>query len=132
MTECIKKRVYGAIVLTFIVGAVCVLFYYQGRINASPIILVIGWAAVVVSCYFIGKSLWFYAMHDERGLDLNPQYQGRHADLLREKKAVLRAIKDTEFDCDMGKISQEDAEAIIMVYRKRAIEVLRALEESNS
>jgi len=50
------------------------------------------------------------------------------AELRDEKRRLLRAIKELEFDHGMGKLSQADFDAVIHTYRLRAIEVMRALE----
>lgn len=50
------------------------------------------------------------------------------AELREEKRRLLRAIKELEFDHGMGKLSSADFEAVIGTYRLRAIEVMRALE----
>jgi hypothetical protein len=50
------------------------------------------------------------------------------AELRDEKRRLLRAIKELEFDHGMGKLSQADFDAVINTYRLRAIEVMRALE----
>lgn len=50
------------------------------------------------------------------------------AELRDEKRRLLRAIKELEFDHGMGKLSQPDFDAVMKTYRLRAIEVMRALE----
>lgn len=54
------------------------------------------------------------------------------AELRDEKRRLLRAIKELEFDHGMGKLSQQDFDAVIKTYRLRAIEVMRALEGGQS
>ncbi len=53
------------------------------------------------------------------------------AELREEKRRLLRAIKELEFDHGMGKLSLVDFEAVIATYRLRAIEVMRALDHSD-
>jgi hypothetical protein len=50
------------------------------------------------------------------------------AELRDEKRRLLRAIKELEFDFGMGKLSKGDFDNVIATYRLRAIEVMRALE----
>ncbi|PCC72637.1 hypothetical protein SAMN02745121_01751 [Nannocystis exedens] len=50
------------------------------------------------------------------------------SELREEKRRLLRAIKELEFDHGMGKLSTADFEAVIGTYRVRAIEVMRALD----
>lgn len=54
------------------------------------------------------------------------------AELRDEKRRLLRAIKELEFDFGMGKLSQVDHDTVIATYRLRAIEVMRALEGGSS
>lgn len=51
------------------------------------------------------------------------------AELREDKRRILRAIKELEFDHAMGKLSDEDFREIGDRYRMRAIEVLRLLDE---
>jgi hypothetical protein len=54
---------------------------------------------------------------------------GERGELEREKRTLLKAIKDAEFDQSMGKLSAADAKELITMYRARAIEIIKALEE---
>ena len=45
------------------------------------------------------------------------------------KRAVLRALKDLEFERGVGKISEEDYEALVAKYRAEAKRLLRTLED---
>lgn len=62
----------------------------------------------------------------ELGADMSTQ-----AELRDEKRRVLRAIKELEFDHAMGKLSDEDFKAVGDRYRLRAIEVMRALDDQD-
>ena len=46
-----------------------------------------------------------------------------------QKRAVLRALKDLEFERSVGKISEEDHEALVAKYRSEAKRLLRVLDE---
>lgn len=50
------------------------------------------------------------------------------AELRDEKRRLLRAIKELEFDHGMGKLSRADFDAVSATYKARAIEVMRALD----
>lgn len=54
--------------------------------------------------------------------------RGTRAGLREEKRRVLRALKELEFDHEMGKILGNDHEAVRDRYRLRAIEVMRQLD----
>ena len=55
---------------------------------------------------------------------------GPRTELEREKKTLLKAIKEAEFDHQMGKLSKADADHMMAVYRARAIELIKALEQT--
>jgi hypothetical protein len=53
-------------------------------------------------------------------------------ELEHEKRALLKAIKEAEFDLQMGKLSKADADAMITIYRTRAIEVIKEIDVQTS
>lgn len=48
-----------------------------------------------------------------------------------QKRAVLRALKDLEFERSVGKISEEDYKVLVAGYRKEAKRLLRLLDEAS-
>ncbi len=52
------------------------------------------------------------------------------SELRDEKRRLLRAIKELEFDYGMRKLSKQDFESVSGAYKMRAIEVMRALDGS--
>lgn len=53
----------------------------------------------------------------------------RRAELLNEKEAVLRSLKDLEFERDVGKISAEDFQRLDAELRQRAKRILKQLDD---
>jgi ribosomal protein L40E len=49
-----------------------------------------------------------------------------------QKRAVLRALKDLEFERSVGKITQEDYDELVAKYRAEAKRLLRMLDEENA
>jgi len=49
-------------------------------------------------------------------------------ELEREKRTLLKAIKNAEFDAQMNKLSKHDLEDMVRTYRLRAIDVIKLLE----
>lgn len=49
-----------------------------------------------------------------------------------QKRAVLRALKDLEFERAVGKISEEDAKVLVLEYRREAKRLLRMLDEASA
>ena len=54
---------------------------------------------------------------------------GARGELDKEKRTLLKAIKEAEFDHEMGKLSKADADAMIQMYRARAIAVIKELDQ---
>ena len=52
-------------------------------------------------------------------------------ELLREKKALFREIKDIELDFQMGKISEADFDELTMSYKGMAMEAMKQLDRLN-
>lgn len=92
-----------------------------------------GWLAVLLTARFLwqaGMSAAFDTGVDDDGDFWQPV--GKHDELQREKQSLLKAIKEMEFDHQMGKTSAEDFRELTRFYRARAIEVIKALEHSDS
>src|SRR5262245_44748833 len=56
----------------------------------------------------------------------------RKKELEREKAALLKALKELEFDHEMGKVSDVDFREIGGQYRGRAMRVMRQLDEAGA
>jgi hypothetical protein len=54
----------------------------------------------------------------------------RRKELDREKKSLLKALKELDFDHQMGKVSDKDFADISTQYRARAIRVMRQLDDA--
>lgn len=53
----------------------------------------------------------------------------RRMELLDEKDAVLKSLKDLEFERDVGKLSEEDFKRLDAEFRQRAKRILRTLDD---
>ena len=110
-------------------GWVFVLWHHRFRITAPVVFLMLGWMAVLSAVYFLWRTA------DNADLDDQEDWwkpAGRVEELVREKRSLLKAIKETELDRDTGKLSNADADAIIAGYRQRAIEVIKAIEAASA
>jgi hypothetical protein len=110
-------------------GWVFVLWHHRFRITAPVVLLMLGWMAVLSAVYFLWRTA------DNADLDDREDWwkpTGRLEELVREKRSLLKAIKETELDRDTGKLSGRDADEIIVRYRQRAIEVIKAIEEAEA
>lgn len=118
----------GAVVAAVIlVGTVVAL---GGRIEAATWGLVVAAAAMVFalrSLYRMATALArppVEAVLDE--LDV-AAYAGRR-ELREERRRLLRAINELQFDYEMGKLSDEDYRKVRQGYELQAVEVIRALD----
>jgi hypothetical protein len=112
-----------------LLGWLLILNVYNWRYTISVFFLWCGWFAMVGTAKLLWASFWLAAGTDEeadaRMGEIDESHRG---DLLREKKSLLRSIKDVEFDRDMGKMSEAEAGQILRVYRARAIEIIKELD----
>jgi len=111
-----------------VAGWLFVLKIHHWHLAPSTVILFIGWLAVLLAAGFLLQA----AMAAVRGVDGDDgefwRPEGRRDELLREKKSLLKAIKEIEFDHQLGKMSDEDAAKLSGFYRARAIEIMKVLD----
>jgi hypothetical protein len=98
------------------------------HLTVPVLMLWFGWAGVIATARF----LWWagIAMASDVGSDADAMdvSASRLRELLDEKKILVRAIKEIEFDRDLGKMSAEDAKDVMRFYRARAIEVIKEID----
>lgn len=105
---------------------------WQNRFHVTPpvVFVCLAFLAIVATVYTLWRT-GVVAVTDEDGEDDSTWGRplGARGELEREKKALLKAIKEAEFDREMGKLSKADAEEMIQIYRVRAIEVIKELDQ---
>ena len=120
----------GIALAILILGWLFILWANRFHITAPTIFLCIGFLAVeltVISLFRTGAEM---AAPDEEIDDSTwGRPLGARAELEREKKTLLKAIKEAEFDREMGKLSKADADEMIGLYRARAIEVIKEIDK---
>ena len=118
----------GVIAALVVLGWVFIAWQNKFHITAPVAFVCLGYLAVVLTIV----NLWRTG-----AAAMSPEHEGEHAwsrpigprgELEKEKKTLLKAIKEAEFDLEMGKLSKADADAMIQTYRARAIEVIKELE----
>jgi hypothetical protein len=116
----------GALVVGWLFIAWANRFYW----TAPTVMLCIGYFAVCSTVYALWRTgVTAVADDDEEGADSTwGRPIGARGELEREKRTLLKAIKEAEFDREMGKLSKKDADEMIAVYRLRAIEVIKELD----
>jgi predicted membrane metal-binding protein len=115
----------GALVL----GFAAILYVNGWRFGPPVFVLFTGWLGILISAHFLWKTAMVAATEgegeDDEGFEVAST---RRDDLLRDKRAVLKAIKEIEFDHAMDKMSQRDADELLAIYRRRAIAIIKELE----
>jgi hypothetical protein len=114
---------------SLVAGWLFVLWHHRFHLTASAVVLMLGWAAVLSVVYFLWRTA------DNADLDDHEDWwkpAGKLDELEREKRSLLKAIKETELDRDTGKLSDKDAGEVIARYRARAIGVIKAIEEAGA
>jgi hypothetical protein len=109
-------------------GWLSILHVYYWHFTAPVFFLWAGWAALLASARFLFRA--GVAAAEDTG-DVDDDFWkpvGRREELLLEKRSLLKAIKEIEFDREMGKMSESDAADLTRFYRQRAIEIIKALE----
>ena len=91
----------------------------------SAVMLMLCWVAIVTIGYFaIRMALSMTSSADAAWF----KARGQREELERDKRSLLKAIKEIEFDRETGKLSEADAASLTAVYRARAIDVIKAIE----
>ena len=94
--------------------------------------LAAGWLAVLLTARFLWNAGMAAAEDDDRILEEEFwRPEGAKDELQREKRSLLKAIKEIEFDHQMGKTTERDAKELTYFYRNRAIQIIKTLERGN-
>ncbi len=122
-----KRRIYPLVSLA-VAGAVGVYaFVSLGRMTASVVFLVLTTLALAWVVWILMRSAQALVKEPE-AIDVARATGRRKKELEREKTALLKALKELEFDYQMGKISDADYKEIGANYRARAVRVMRQLD----
>ncbi len=96
---------------------------------ALPILFILlASGALLFAISFFWASLRALFGDHQRGWVTQSPAMRRRAELLDEKEAVLRSLKDLEFERDADKISDEDYKRLEAEFRVRARRVLKELD----
>lgn len=119
----------GAIAgITLVLGWLFIFWQNNFHVTVSVVVIALAYFAVVAA---IG-NLWRVGAAAVSPEDDSPgawsRPIGARDELEKEKKTLLKAIKEAEFDHAMGKLSKQDADELIRMYRGRAIEVIKEID----
>jgi hypothetical protein len=102
------------------------LYAYRFRPTPSAAFLVLGWIAILGAAFLLTRAVFALDPAVESAVTtILSSSERERQELMREKQLLLKAIKEVEFDQELGKIDGEDAKAMTAVYRARALEILQ-------
>ena len=90
--------------------------------------LVLGSVLALAAVLFVARPFLREPAPASDRLDEPSELERRRLELVEERDRALAALKELEFDHRTGKVSDEDYRAQVGPLRRRAAEVLRALE----
>jgi hypothetical protein len=120
----------GIALAVLVIGWVLIAWTNRFHLSTPLVVVCLGYLAAVATIYNlwrVGASAVAAAEDDDDSTWARPT--GATAELQREKRTLLKAIKEAEFDFQMGKLSQRDADDMIAMYKARVYEVYRELDK---
>src|SRR5688500_11641141 len=122
----------GSAAAVLVIGWVFILFANNFHITTPVVFVCLGYFAAVAAVYTLYRTgATAVAAHDDDDAGSWGTPLGALGELEREKRTLLKAIKEAEFDLQMGKLSKADADSMIAIYRARAIEVIKEIDIAN-
>ncbi|MBA2543315.1 MAG: hypothetical protein H0V17_26975 [Deltaproteobacteria bacterium] len=110
-------------------GWLFILIQNKFHLTASVVYVMLAYLAGVAAVYALfrtgASAVGPETDHDPDSWTLP---QSAREELEREKKTLLKAIKEAEFDAQMGKLTKRDFDEMVRNYRLRAIEVIKLLD----
>lgn len=119
----------GVAIASLVIGWLFIIWQNHFRLTAPTVFVCLGHLALIATIYNLwrtGAAAVESSEDDDDSTWAKPA--GARGELEREKRTLLKAIKEAEFDRDMGKLSQRDADDMIRGYRARAIEVIKEID----
>jgi len=123
-----RRFIYPAIVLAVAAAVGGYATWAGGRASVPFLVmatLALGW--IVWLAFRAANALVKDAPVVEAGVVATGK---RRKELEREKASLLKALKELDFDHQMGKVSDKDFADISAIYRGRAIRVMRQLDDA--
>jgi hypothetical protein len=123
------RAVGWALVLgSLFIGWFFIVWQNKFHMTAPTVMLCLGYLAVVATVANLWRVGAAAVAPEDASADAWSRPIGERDELEKEKKTLLKAIKEAEFDHEMGKLSQADADQLITMYKTRAIAVIKELE----
>src|SRR5580704_5554619 len=115
----------GLFGFVLVVGWLFILWMNNFHVTAPHIMVCLAYLAVVALIFNLWRTGAAAVASDDGDTWGRPI--GAQGELEKEKKTLLKAIKEAEFDFAMGKLSKHDSDSLIKQYRARAIDVIKEL-----
>lgn len=128
MSSTKTRLIYPAVVVVAAAAVGGTAAWSGGRASVPFLVgatLALGWVVWLV--FRAAQSLAKDAPVVEAGVAVTGK---RRKELEREKQALLKALKELDFDHQMGKVSDKDFADISATYRGRAVRVMRQLDDA--
>ncbi|MGZ3407651.1 MAG: zinc ribbon domain-containing protein [Polyangia bacterium] len=128
MSSTSRRLIYPAVVIAVAAAVGGYAAWSGGRAAVAFLVgatLAMGW--VVWLAFRAAQAL----VKDPPAVEAGAVVTGkRRKELEREKQSLLKALKELDFDHQMGKVSDKDFADIGATYRARAIRVMRQLDDA--
>jgi hypothetical protein len=119
----------GVVAAILVIGWLFIAWQNHFHLTAPTAFVCLGYLAVILTIYNLWRTGAAAVDSSEDEDDSTwAKPTGALGELEREKRTLLKAIKEAEFDRDMGKLSRRDADDMIRGYRARAIEVIKEID----
>src|SRR5262249_38651006 len=118
----------GVAGLALVIGWLFIFWVNKFHMTAPVVIMALGYLAVVVLVVNLWRVGAAAVAPEDEGEQAWTRPIGPRGELEKEKRTLLKAIKEAEFDHAMGKLSKADVDEMIAMYRARAVEVIKELE----
>jgi hypothetical protein len=119
----------GAFLAVLVFGWGFITWKNHFHISAPLVFVCFGYLAVLTTVANLWRTGAAAVTGDEQENDSTwAKPAGALGELEREKRTLLKAIKEAEFDHQMGKLSKLDVDDMIRTYRARAIEVIKEID----
>lgn len=129
MSDDPMRWVWRAVALgALVIGWIFILVENHFTVTAPVVIVCLAYLAVVATVANLWRVGAAAVAPEDATAEAWSRPLGERGELEKEKKTLLKAIKEAEFDHEMGKLSKVDADQLIGMYRTRAIEVIKELE----
>ncbi|HEY1547773.1 MAG TPA: hypothetical protein VGG28_08135 [Kofleriaceae bacterium] len=123
----VKVGVFGA---ALVIGWIFIVWSNKFHVTAPVVIVCLAYLCVVSLVFNLWRTGAAAVAPDVVNEDWGRPI-GALGELEKEKRTLLKAIKEAEFDHAMGKLSKRDAESLIAQYRARAIEVIKQIDHTD-